>query len=101
MKLASLVRTPTAARRTLKSVLTNKPVLNKVMAIAALSFMGASVAQAIPVLPGASGFGMDTRGARGGKVIRVTNVNASGSGSLKACIDASGPRTCIFDVSGV
>src|SRR4029453_13697481 len=29
-----------------------------------------------------------------------TNLSASGTGSLKACIDATGPRTCIFEVSG-
>lgn len=101
MKLASFARTPTTARRTLKSVLTTKAILNKVITMVALSCMGAGVAQAVPVIPGGSGFGMETKAGRGGKVIRVTNVNASGSGSLKACIDASGPRTCIFDVSGV
>jgi hypothetical protein len=77
-----------------------KTLAGKVLAFAALSLAGAGAAQAIPVLPGASGYGIDTHAGRGGKVIRVTNVNASGTGSLKACIDASGPRTCIFDVSG-
>ena len=68
--------------------------------LAAMSLLGATVAQAIPVLPGGAGYGMDTKAGRGGAVYKVTNVNASGSGSLKACIDASGPRTCVFEVSG-
>jgi pectate lyase len=60
----------------------------------------AATAQAVPVIPGGAGFGMETKGGRGGKVYKVTNVNASGSGSLKACIDATGARTCVFEVSG-
>jgi pectate lyase len=61
----------------------------------------ASVAQAVPVIPGAAGYGMSTPAGRGGAVYRVTNIKADGAGSLKACIDASGARTCVFEVSGV
>src|SRR5262245_18768831 len=59
-----------------------------------------STAHAVPVIPGAAGYGMSTPAGRGGAVYRVTNIKADGAGSLKACIDATGPRTCIFEVSG-
>lgn len=57
-------------------------------------------AVALPVLPGLSGYGADTVAGRGGVVHRVTNLNESGAGSLKACVDATGPRVCVFEVSG-
>ena len=66
----------------------------------ALTLCGAASVQALPVIPGSAGFGMDTKAGRGGTVYRVTNLKADGAGSLKACIDASVPRTCVFDVSG-
>jgi hypothetical protein len=69
--------------------------------LAGVMALGATAAQAVPVIPGGAGFGITTSAGRGGAVYRVTNINASGSGSLKACIDASGPRTCIFEVSGI
>ena len=67
---------------------------------AALALCGAASVQALPVIPGAAGFGMDTKAGRGGTVYKVTNLNADGAGSLKACIDATVPRTCVFEVSG-
>jgi pectate lyase len=57
-------------------------------------------ASAVPVIPQGAGYGLETPAGRGGAVHRVTNLNASGPGSLKACIDASGPRVCVFEVSG-
>lgn len=51
--------------------------------------------------PGAEGFGAASRGGRGGAVIKVTNLDASGPGSLQAACDTPGPRVVVFDVSGV
>ena len=58
----------------------------------------------LPVVPGAAGFGMQTRAAYGcgtdPTVYRVTNLNDSGPDSLRAALTASGPRVVIFETSG-
>lgn len=55
---------------------------------------------ALPAFPGAEGYGADTPGGRGGRVIAVTNLNDDGPGSLRAALTAKGPRIIIFRVAG-
>ena len=54
----------------------------------------------LPAFPGAEGFGADTPGGRGGRILLVTNLNDSGPGSLRAACEAEGPRIVVFRVAG-
>ena len=56
---------------------------------------------ALPAFPGALGWAAQTPGGRGGRIIRVTNLNSEGEGSLRAAIEAEGPRIVVFEVGGV
>lgn len=51
--------------------------------------------------PDAAGWAAVTEGGRGGAIIRVTNLDADGPGSLKAALEAAGPRIVVFEVGGV
>jgi pectate lyase len=51
--------------------------------------------------PGALGWAADTAGGRGGKIVRVTTLAASGPGSLRAALELNEPRIVVFEVGGV
>ena len=53
-----------------------------------------------PAFPGAEGFAANATGGRGGKVVHVTNLNASGAGSLADAVSQPN-RIVVFDVGGV
>lgn len=56
----------------------------------------------VQAFPGAEGYGRYARGARGGKVMYVTNLNNDGAGSLRELTTNNelGPRYILFAVSG-
>ncbi len=56
---------------------------------------------ALPVFPGAEGYGTTTSAGRGGKIIKVTNLNAYGPGSLREALSTSGRRIIVFEVGGI
>ncbi len=54
----------------------------------------------IPAFPEAEGYGAESIGGRGGRIIEVTNLNDSGPGSLREAVESSGSRIVVFRVSG-
>lgn len=67
----------------------------------AQSSASAPTEAALPAFPGALGWAARTPGGRGGRIIRVTNLNGEGPGSLREAIEADGARIVVFEVGGV
>ena len=63
--------------------------------------LAAIAREARPAFPGAEGHGRFASGGRDGRIIPVTTLADEGDGSLRACIEASGPRVCVFRVGGI
>lgn len=56
---------------------------------------------ALPVFPGAEGFGTATVAGRGGQILRVTSLAERGPGTLREALATPGPRTVLFEVGGI
>ena len=57
----------------------------------------------VPVAPwmGPLGPAAMTAGGRGGEIVRVTSLESDGPGTLRAALEADGPKIIVFEVGGV
>lgn len=78
-----------------------KPLLSALALFFVVFGLSPATAQNSPSAEWRSSGFADTRGGRGGKIIRVTTLAAQGPGSLRAALETKGPRIAVFEVGGV
>ncbi len=72
----------------------------RALACALLLGLTSAAAKRPLAFKGAEGAGRYSAGGRGGKILRVTNLNDDGAGSLRAAVEAKFSRIITFDVAG-
>jgi hypothetical protein len=55
----------------------------------------------LPVIKGVVGYGLDSKGRSDGVILKVTNLNKQGQGSLAEALSHKDPRIIVFEVAGI
>lgn len=78
-------------------------MIKYIILLSLVTFVNTTILYAEPVkaFEGAMGWSATTAGGRGGAIVRVTNLQAQGQGSLKEAVEMKGPRIIVFEVGGV
>lgn len=75
--------------------------MRKILSTCVALIMATVMFAQAPAFPGAEGHGRYVTGGRGGKIVHVTNLNDSGTGSFRQAVSGSEKKIVVFDVGGV